>query len=294
MDDRRPLMLPSIQALEPRRLLSTVTRTGETLRIFGDPGVNNVITLSLDEDKDVLTVNVNGQVQTFDRDDLELVRVFGADGDDVITMDQSQATFNLQADIYGQGGNDRIRAGGERDYIDAGTGDDRVSCGGGRNIVYLRDGNDIANGGDQRDFISGGNGADFITGSGNRDELNGDNGNDTIYGDYTTDDPENEDSYGSDLIFGGRGHDWISGGLAKDVCFGNDGNDTVIGGSSRDELFGNVGNDSLDGGGDNDSLWGGGGADTLVGGGGRNYITRGELKDIDKFTYEIRSDLGDF
>src|SRR5260221_158363 len=76
------------------------------------------------------------------------------------------------------------------------------------------------------------------------------------------------DEDGSDLIFGGRGNDSISGEGSKDVIFGQDGNDTINGGTDRDEIYGMAGDDVISGGGGGDTLYGGAGDDALSNVGG--------------------------
>lgn len=64
-------------------------------------------------------------------------------------------------------------------------------------------------------------------------------------------------------IFGGDGHDLLTGGHANDTIFGEDGHDI---------LFGLFGDDLLDGGDGNDILIGGLGDDILLGRRGRNLL----------------------
>jgi Ca2+-binding RTX toxin-like protein len=267
---------PLAEPLERRLLLSAVNRRGSTLRVFGDTGVDNVITVGLDATRKNINVTVNGVTQTLSRSGLRRVNLYGDSGNDTISIDTSAATFDILTNIFAGAGDDRIRCKDEKDYVEGGDGNDRISLGGGRNFAFGQAGDDIIDGGDQRDFISGGAGADLLNGGGDRDQLQGDNGSDTINGDD-----------GSDLIFAGRGDDSVDGGGSKDVIFGQDGNDTLFGGTDKDELFGQAGDDTLDGGEDRNTLWGGAGNDTLTNTGGSGTRHPGELQDIDKFVREI-------
>jgi Ca2+-binding RTX toxin-like protein len=276
------------EELEKRLLLSSAVRTGDTLRVFGDVGVNNVIVVGYDTaDKNNVDVTINGQTTVIPSHDLKRVRIFGDSGNDVITIDSTEATYDILTSIFGGAGDDRIRCGDERDYVEGDDGNDRISLGGGRNFGLGGAGDDIIDGGPQRDFISGGNGQDLIHGGLDRDQLQGDNGADTIFG--GTGNSADED--GSDLIFGGRGDDSIMGEFGQDVIFGGDGNDTILGGAERDEIFGQAGDDSLNGGTDGDTVWGGDGNDILIASGSHAEKHAGEYKDISKLIRTIEPNV---
>jgi Ca2+-binding RTX toxin-like protein len=250
------------ETLEPRLLLSSAVRTSGVLRIYGDAGVDNVITVGLDAGRDNVVVTINGTTTTVDADDLKKVRIFGDTGNDTITIDDSQTHFSIQTYIFAGDGDDRVRCRNERDYVEGGNGDDRISLGGGRNLALGDAGADVIDGGGQRDFISGGAGSDTLSGGGDRDQLQGDNGDDLIRGGYTDPTLNNREGFddntddasgfvsndGSDLIFGGRGND---------------------GGSSRD------------------TIWGGTGDDSLTSGGGGGETHSGEYSQISKFMRAI-------
>lgn len=289
------------ETLEPRLLLSSAVRTGETLRVYGDAGVDDVINVGIDAGRDNVVVTINGTVTNIPVDDLKKVRIFGDTGNDSITIADSQSKFNIQTFIFAGAGNDRVRCRNERDYVEGDDGDDRISLGGGRNLALGGNGADVIDGGGQRDFISGGASADTISGGGDRDQLQGDNGDDFILGGYTdatlndregfSDNSDDASGFisndGSDLIFGGRGNDTIHGDSAKDVIFGQDGDDVIEGNADRDELFGMAGNDTIDGGSSRDTIWGGDGDDLLHSGGGGGETHTGEYSQIQKFIRAI-------
>ncbi|OYU39293.1 MAG: hypothetical protein CFE33_12895 [Pseudorhodobacter sp. PARRP1] len=79
-------------------------------------------------------------------------------------------------------------------------------------------------------------------------------GNDTITG----------RAISNDFLYGGGGHDLLSGLAGDDFLFGQDGNDQLVGGGGIDALFGGRGSDRLDGGVGRDQLYGGLGNDTYI------------------------------
>src|SRR5687768_1961965 len=101
---RRP-----VESLESRLLLSSAVRTGETLRVYGDAGVDNVITVGIDASRDNVVVTINGEVTNIPSDDLKRVRIFGDTGNDAITIDDSQSKFSIQTYIFAGDGDDRVR-----------------------------------------------------------------------------------------------------------------------------------------------------------------------------------------
>ena len=147
----------------------------------------------------------------------DLIRVNGGDGNDVITLDETNGPLPA-AQIYGGDGNDTLTGG---------SGNDKLSG---------QDGNDSLFGGGGDDTLSGGAGNDFIAGGAGNDTLFGGDGNDFLDGDQ-----------GTDVAFLGAGNDvfrWDQG----------DGSDTVEGGSGFDEMlfngFGNPENFTLSADGD--------------------------------------------
>ena len=130
----------------------------------------------------------------------DLVRVNGGDGNDVITLDETNGALPA-AELSGGDGNDTLTGG---------SGNDRLSG---------QDGNDTLSGGAGNDALSGGGGNDFIAGGAGNDTLLGGDGNDFLDGDQ-----------GADVAFLGAGNDvfrWDQG----------DGSDVVHGGSGTDELL---------------------------------------------------------
>ncbi len=70
---------------------------------------------------------------------------------------------------------------------------------------------------------------------------------------------------GNDIIFGGRGHDYIEGNGRADLILGGRGNDYIFGNGGNDILLGNAGNDVIQGNAGDDQISGGVGNDWLFG-----------------------------
>lgn len=103
---------------------------------------------------------------------------------------------------------------------------------------------------------------------------------------------------GEDTLIGGAGSDTLTGGAGRNRMQGGDGNDRINGSSGRDflygeggddRLYGGAGNDYLDGGGNVDRLWGDDGDDQLLGagsndklygGGGNDTLNGGKQQDL--------------
>jgi Ca2+-binding RTX toxin-like protein len=134
------------------------------------------------------------------------IRVNGGDGNDVITLDETNGPLPAAA-LFGGDGNDTLTGGSANDQL------------------FGQNGNDSLFGGAGNDILSGGSGNDFIAGGAGNDTLNGGDGNDFLDGDQ-----------GTDVAFLGAGNDvfrWDNG----------DGSDRVEGGTGFDEMLfnGNTG-----------------------------------------------------
>ncbi|HSI35033.1 MAG: calcium-binding protein [Phycisphaerae bacterium] len=268
-----------IEPLETRTLLSTVLRSGSTLRVGGDAGVKNQITLRMAADGDSIAVTINGATQVVTTDDLDKIRIAGAELDDTIRIQETLNEFDITCSIEGLAGNDFIVCGGANDFVYGGDGHDTVRLGNGRNKAYGEAGNDHLTGGDGRDLLVGGAGHDQLEGGDARDEITGDNGNDVLYG--------GDDA---DLLIGGRGNDLVFGDAGRDVLIGNTGADTMFGGTDHDELFGNEDNDVLSGDAGRDSIWGGAGSDRISQGKGGGFTDHGELENFETYMKEVLPD----
>ena len=161
-------------------------------------GGDNITTISRDADGHLL---VNGDiVDGATVADTEVIRVNAGDGNDVVTIDETNGPLPA-AELNGGDGNDTLTGGSAND------------------ILAGQSGNDSLFGGAGNDVLSGSSGADVIAGGAGNDTLFGGDGNDFLDGDQ-----------GADTGFLGAGDDvfkWDQG----------DGSDKVEGGSGRDEML---------------------------------------------------------
>ncbi|SDC09102.1 matrixin family metalloprotease [Acinetobacter boissieri] len=95
------------------------------------------------------------------------------------------------------------------------------------------------------------------------DQGYGNRGKDIIYGgkgnDFLTGSADN------DHIYGGHDQDYLFGFGGDDYLYGGEGNDTISGGMGRDYIYGDEGNDKISGDYDSDIIYGGDGNDVING-----------------------------
>jgi Ca2+-binding RTX toxin-like protein len=213
------------------------------------------------------------------------VRVAASGGNDMITIDRPSWPAEIETDLDGGGGDDRVSAAGARDVarggsgkdvVDGGVGADEVRGGNGIDVGYYgdrttpliitvgagndNDGNEVDQTGPDRDTVGGdietvmaGSAADIVIGDGSSSE--------TLFG-----------GAGDDSLSGGRGRDTLIGFLGNDFLSGDDGDDTLIGAAGLDRLLGGDDDDRLAGGPDADLLRGGDHNDVMKGKGGIDVI----------------------
>lgn len=252
-----------IESLETRRLLSTATLRGHTLRVAGDVDADNTIIVSLNDAGDQVQVNINSEAaQFFTLADVKRIIVRGRNGNDTLGVDEARGGLGrILVYMEGGDGNDEIGTGLERDIINGGKGDDFLHDAGGNNIVSGGDGTDNIITSDGNDWISGGPGDDTIDAFNGRNRIFGGAGNDII-----------GSGAGNDFIDGGRGNDRITSNAGDDRLHGGAGDDILDAGDGNDRLFAGSGADQLIAGAGDDTLVGSGSADTLDGGDGNNTI----------------------
>ena len=85
---------------------------------------------------------------------------------------------------------------------------------------------------------------------------------------------------GNDVIFGGRGNDYIEGNERADLIFGGRGHDIILGNAGNDIIFGGRGSDYIFGNAGDDVLSGGRGADVIQGNAGDDVISGGFGNDL--------------
>lgn len=200
---------------------------------------------------------------------IKTVVMFGrGDGN---TLDASRVS--LPAELYGEGGSDRLMGGPRYDVLDGGPGNDVLAGGGG---------------GDTYRFVGGSLGSDAITEATgtDTDTLDFSRFSGAIALDLSSTLTQKvreaalslrlsssmglENAIGSvfsDRIFGNSRNNFIKGGAGGDVINGRAGNDILWGEAGLDTLIGEAGDDRLVGGIDGliDALFGGLGRDTFFG-----------------------------
>ena len=217
--------------------------------------------------------------------------MIGGDGNDNMTSGDGLDV------MMGGAGNDTMTAGDGIDVMFGGSGDDTMDGGDGGHILVAIQGvpmpipfGNVMFGGDNDDTMSSGGRTEFLeidlifgglcddrifAGDGLLDLVFGGKGNDYLDG-----------QAGMDFVFGGDGNDIVHGGAGiLDLLFGNHGDDQVYGDDGIDIAFGNKGDDLVDtgdgilnlgfGNDGNDTVKGGAGLDILFGNGGSDDIDTG-------------------
>jgi Ca2+-binding RTX toxin-like protein len=134
--------------------------------------------------------------------------IHGGTGDDRI--DGGSAIANAPDQLYGDDGNDIIKAG-------KGDSGARLEGGVGKDQLYGTGIANILNGGEGGDYLSGGGGADIMHGDAGNDSLKGGTGATRMYGDA-----------GNDTLAGGTGNELLAGGSGDDKLTGGAGNDSFV------------------------------------------------------------------
>lgn len=180
----------ALESLEPRSLLSvtgTFSPIAGILTIFGDTAANAIVVSDDGFGNIVATnhgnpVNITGGIPT--TANTVQVRVFGADGDDIIDVSGVTITYGSQTyktSVDGGSGNDTIIGSSLRDNILGQNGDDSIIGGDGNDNISAGAGNDTVDAGDGNDVVSGQGGDDSIIGGDGADSLIGQQGADTIF-----------------------------------------------------------------------------------------------------------------
>jgi Ca2+-binding RTX toxin-like protein len=250
-----------IESLERRTMMAADLLNG-TLSVVGTAGDDNiqVQVAASGAHSGELQVDVNGQQNFFNVNQVNSIRIFGRAGNDQITVDDS---VSVNTTINGGKGNDTIKGGSGNDTIHGDTGNDTIDGSDGNDSIFGERGNDLVHAGMGDDTVHGNQGNDSIWGGDGDDSLEGDNGNDTIdgedgddtcHGDNGTDDVHGGDNSdqvygdnGDDEVWGGVGDDYLEGGNGLDNCHGGDGDDQLKGGRGHDQLNGDQGDNLLDG-----------------------------------------------
>ena len=283
--------VPAAELLDERVLLSVTASFSPgagILSILGDAQNNNIV-ISRDAAGTILVnggaVRVQGGTATVAN--TTLIQAFGQDGNDIISLDETNGALpaaNLFGGngndvltggsdndmLFGQAGNDILLGKGGNDQLFGGDGNDTLTGGAGDDQVFGEAGNDLMiwNPGDGTDLNEGGDGIDTV-------QVNGGNAAETftvtangsrVRFDRTDPAPFSIDIGTSEKLAvnmnGGDDTFTAGNGLAPLIAI------TVDGGAGNDNITGGDGNDTLIGGDGNDTIIGGRGTDTLIGGAG--------------------------
>ncbi len=223
---RRPLSTPSSQAtraiqvnrlldaahavveqLENRTLLSAsliTTPLPGTLWIDGTNQADTII-VGVAADTSQVSVNLNGNVQQFDKASIHYIRINAFAGNDVIRVDETYGRLPVGINVAAGQGSDRIQGSSWGDNIWGDKGNDYIVGNGGDDRLYGMKGDDRIWGGLGNDRIEGNGGNDTIDAGWGADAVWGNDGNDLI---TTGENP-------GDYVIGGRGVNNINDAKSK-------------------------------------------------------------------------------
>ncbi|MEM9093099.1 MAG: calcium-binding protein [Cyanobacteria bacterium P01_F01_bin.53] len=114
------------------------------------------------------------------------------------------------------------------------------------------------------DTLEAGSGNDTVAGELGNDVITGGGGDDVLRGDANSRSPQDNETGGNDIIFGGGGNDRIGGKAGNDILSGDAGDDLIWGDNGDDIIMGMTGNDTLVGDNNSDGV----GSDLFVFGNG--------------------------
>ena len=218
-----------------------VALIGRELFIGGTDAVSDRIIIQ-PADLDSIFVRYNTiRYGQFERSDFDLVRAFGGDGNDRISVSGTCVSMVVELQegndaYFGGTCGDVVDGGDGRDIIRLGEGDNSADGGAGNDIITARSGNDFIRGGSGNDRIQSGQGDDVVYGDGGNDQIVGSGGSDLLVG-----------GLGNDNLNGGSGQDVLIGGIGNDIIRSGTGDDLAIGGAGRDGIRGDRGEDTITG-----------------------------------------------
>jgi Ca2+-binding RTX toxin-like protein len=289
----------------PANAATTATFSSGVLTVFGD-SANNSITVSRDAAGKILVNNgaiaVTGGSPTVAN--TAQIRVFGLDGQDVITLNEANGALPA-ANLSGGGANDTLTGGSGNDQLFGQAGNDTLLGRGGFDLLFGGSDNDTMTGGDADDQVFGQSGTDRMIWNPGDDtdlneggdavdtvEVNGGNGAEqfttTANGarvrfdrltpapfaiDIGTSEKLTVNANGGDDSFSATGNlaaliaITVDGGAGNDTLLGSNGVDLLLGGDGNDFADGNQGDDTaVLGAGDDTFQWDpGDGSDVVEG-----------------------------
>jgi hypothetical protein len=145
----------SVESLEHRRLLASVSLSSGVLHLKGDSGNTNSLTVALDG-SDVVA-RANDVSRTYSLSSVSSIRIDGGSEADRIAVG---ASITKRATLNGGSGNDTIYGGGGNDLIYGAGGSDVVYGNAGNDTLYGQSGNDTLYGGSGSNRVYGHEGTD--------------------------------------------------------------------------------------------------------------------------------------
>ncbi|MEA2143138.1 MAG: hypothetical protein QOI64_1568, partial [Solirubrobacteraceae bacterium] len=261
---------------------TTATSSAGVLSVTGD-GADNSIVVSRDAAGNILVnggaIAVTGGTPTVAN--TTLIRVFGLDGADAVTVSEVNGALPA-ANLFGGAGNDVLTGGSGGDQLFGQAGNDTLLGKGGADLLF---------GGSENDTLTGGDADDQAFGQGGNDRMIWNPGDDTDL---------NEGGDGADTVEvnGGNGAEQFTttangtrvrfdrvtpapfsidiGTSEKLVVNANGGNDSASATGNLAALIGIT----VDGGAGNDTLLGSSGADILLGGDGNDFADGNQGADV--------------
>ncbi len=290
-----------------------VIADSRTSMIFGDDGddfLDGRLSQYLQKidggaDNDTIYTNANSATVAYGGSGNDTIyshgETHGGSGNDLIILSQTY----YRGGVYGDEGDDEIRASANGNQISGGAGADRLIGGDGADLLVSGDfaagslaaGNDM---GLEKDVLTGGGGDDILA-IGWGDDADGGSGIDTLQLSFA--------GAGTGVVFSaaqviGAGPFSLGGGTIQNIeridqllgssfddaidmraaggavtVNGAGGSDSILGGSGNDTLRGGDGDDRIEGGNGTDNLQGDAGQDWLIGGSGNDTITGGSGHD---------------
>lgn len=164
-----------IQLLEPRRMLTTIDLSDQgLLTITGGNGNNSISIYGI---KNSYAVQVgNSVLRAYTQSSVKAVIIYGQDGNDNL---RANTRSDCPVILIGGNGNDYLKGGSANDTLDGGNGNDTLIGQNGNDILRGDNGNDSLNGGNGNDFLYGGLDVLSSTGAFARNNLAGGAGSDT-------------------------------------------------------------------------------------------------------------------
>src|SRR2546423_6398387 len=157
-----------IEGLESRQLLSGAVLSHGILRVAGDLGSFNTITVQnsvdgLNVDVAITSVNSAGVSKQFNRSfakamGISSVWIRGGVKDDTITVSENNGIFTTSVRVLSLAGNDHVTTATGNDVVFSGSGNDTVDTGNGMDWIRGMVGDDVLNGGGGNDRINAGPG----------------------------------------------------------------------------------------------------------------------------------------